>query len=282
MQIQVGEIFRVPSQGTSNHSLTHRSYADLTRGRHIKCADINKGIWGYASMTVTATGSVRRPAVILLSNPLKEDSVDTPWVDVIDADRGYALYNGDNHKAGADPLESRGNRLLSELASLYLSDNTRKQAPPLLLFQQVAVGSARKGYRRFMGYGIPKRFFLRTQRDKESDFCFTNLVVELSLFRLERENDFLDWNWIDARRDPKVTDEEALTKAPWAWREWVNSGTPPSIDVHVAFFTGRCCDHVISFVTPIRIDAFCKTLLLTTVKSATHLKLSPRGSRSAC
>lgn len=224
MQIRVGQIFRVPSQPKTKQAETHSSYSDLTRGRHTKCADINKGIWAYAAVSVSATGNARRPAVILLSNPLKEDSVDTPWVDVIDVDRGYAVYNGDNHKAGADPLEARGNRLLSELVSLYIGDNTRMQAPPLLLFQQVAVGGARKGYRRFMGYGIPKRLFLRTQRDKESDFCFTNLVIELSLFRLERENELFDWKWIDARRDSQVSNEAALEAAPWAWKEWVKYG----------------------------------------------------------
>jgi hypothetical protein len=223
MHIRIGEIFRVPAQGAGNQFKTHRSYGELTRGRHLKSADINKGIWGYAAVEA-ANGNLRRPAVILLSNPLKEDSVDTPWVDVIDVDRGYALYNGDNHKAGADPLTSRGNQLLSGLGTLYVGDNTRKQAPPLLLFQQVAVGGVRKGYRRFMGYGVPKRFFLRTQRDKESDFCFTNLVVELALFRLERENELFDWNWIDSRRDAHITDDEALAKAPWAWQEWVKSG----------------------------------------------------------
>lgn len=224
MQIRVGEIFRVSQSAAAGQAGPHRSYATLTRGGHASSADINKGIWADAPITMTATRSSRRPAIILLSNPLKEDSVDTPWVDVIDVDRGHAIYNGDNHKAGSDPLRAPGNRLLTELAPLYLGDNTRIAAPPLLLFQQVAVGGARKGFRQFMGYGVPKRFFLRTQRDKESEYCFTNLVAELALLRLERENELLDWAWIDARRNPNVPDEQALRAAPWAWQQWVKAG----------------------------------------------------------
>ncbi len=53
---------------------------------------------------------------------------------------------------------------------------------------------------------------------------FTNLVAEMVLFGLYEENEWFDWDWIDARRDGSLTSDEALTHAPTAWRRWVLEG----------------------------------------------------------
>ena len=146
MKIRIGQIFRVRhpgSVGAADDDEQITSYYDLTRGEHQVGADTNKGIWGYKRITHRGSGLPRRPALILLSNPLKEDSVDTPWVDVVDADRGFALYNGDNRQGNQDPFEARGNALLLEVASTYEDPASRMLAPPILLFAQREVAGSR-------------------------------------------------------------------------------------------------------------------------------------------
>src|SRR4051812_32784065 len=100
MKIRIGEVFRVsrtPAHATSSAS---RSYLELTRGRHGTSADVNKGIWAYKDVTEPSDGRRRTPAILLHSNPFKEGSESTPWVDIVEADLGYAFYNGDNRTSG--------------------------------------------------------------------------------------------------------------------------------------------------------------------------------------
>lgn len=227
MKIRVGQVFRVehPAQRTlqkQEHESSVPSYYELTMGNYPLGADINKGIWAYKSVCL-ADGSSRRPAIIVHSNPFKEDSLDVPWIDVIDPDNGYAIYNGDNRKYGS-ALDTRGNALLDKSAKYYNSPQFRIQAPPILVFTQRLINGNRKGYREFSGYGVPTRYILQSQTRKGSIDSFTNLVLELALFNLDAENGWFDWKWIDARRDRSKTDQETLKLSPSAWKLWVSEG----------------------------------------------------------
>lgn len=226
MKIRVGQVFRVEHPGqreTSQHPNLDNSYYELTRGSHGVGADINKGIWAYKAVRIAEAPFLRRPAVLLHSNPFKEDSLDVPWIDVIDPDNGYVIYNGDNRKPGP-PLEARGNALMESLARCYRDPQSRINAPPIIVFTQHMANGNRRGFRQFSGYGVPTRYILQTQSQKGSIGHFTNLVLEIALFSLDNENGWFDWAWIDARRDGTKTDKETLRLAPSAWKLWVAQG----------------------------------------------------------
>jgi hypothetical protein len=164
----------------------------------------------------------RLPAFIFLSNPFKKGTQDTPWVDVVDPDAGYCLFHGDNRRAGAAPLSSRGNAKFVQFQHFYVDPALRKFAPPVLIFEQTEVAGNRRGYRRFCGFGVPVRHSLATQ--KEPQGYFTNLVIEIALFRLEQENECFDWAWIDHRRNGTMDGDTVLRRAPSAWKKWVDDG----------------------------------------------------------
>ena len=183
--IRIGQVFRI----SSTYSAGPDSYVALTRGRHASCADVQKGVWAYRSIPEPGQTFSRVPAVLLLSNPFKAGSRDTPWVDIIEPDQGYAIYNGDNRKSATPAFQARGNALLAGLQHFYANPGLRKYAPPILLFTQREIGGNRKGYREFSGYGVTVRHMLASHRERKSDQYFTNLVVELALFRLDSEDE---------------------------------------------------------------------------------------------
>jgi hypothetical protein len=220
--IRVGQIFRVSSDVSDD--IREKSYTSLTRGSHRSCADVQKGIWAYKGFRERGQPFDRIPAILLHSNPLKEGSELTPWVDVVEPELGYAIYNGDNRRSLQEPLTARGNSILSKSQLFYSDPTLRKFAPPILLFTQKRLRGTRKGYREFSGYGIPARYMLVSQREKETDRYFTNLVIELVLFRLDHENETFNWAWIDARRESDLDADQVLAFAPFAWKLWVREG----------------------------------------------------------
>lgn len=226
VRIRIGEVFRVSHGAASVGAIGSgfRSYVELTRGQHSKSADIQKGIWAYKP--VRSGSGWRIPAILLHTNTFKGGTEFTPWVDVVDPDAGFALFHGDNRDSETTPLETRGNRLLVEARRLGSDPLTRAQTPPILLFTQKDVEGSRKGYREFAGVGVVRHLTLATQKERNRDRYFTNVVAELVLFRMDYENEAFDWTWIDTRRDPSASDEETLSDAPAAWRDWIESGDP--------------------------------------------------------
>jgi hypothetical protein len=227
MKIKIGQVFRIIRFAKGSvpvGSYFGGSYIELTRGRYKSQANVLQGISAYKNVKELGQHFKRIPAIVLHSNPFKEGTEITPWVDVVEPDLGYALYNGDNRKGALLPLQSRGNAILARAQVFYSDPSLRRYAPPVLLFTQREVGGNRKGYREFSGYGVPTHYMLVSQREQESDGYFTNLVVELALFRLDEENEEFDWNWIDLRRDGSLPADVVLKSAPSAWRLWVQEG----------------------------------------------------------
>jgi hypothetical protein len=221
--IKVGEVFRVPYRGVRDSASEFKNYQDLTRGAHPKPADSQKGMFFYQQVNEPGREFGRLPAFIFLSNRFKKGGEDTPWVDVVEPDAGYCLFHGDNRHSGTPPLSSRGNAQFSLFQHYYVDPELRKYAPPILLFEQAEHDGVRKGYRRFCGSGVPVRQTLATQKER-SGACFTNLVIELTLFRLEHENERFSWTWIDFRRDGNLDADAVLRAAPSSWRKWVTEG----------------------------------------------------------
>jgi len=227
MKINIGQILRVsrlPGGERASDKEDFLSYLELTKGRHATCADTQKGIWAYKEVSEAGQTFKRVPAILLHNNPFKEGSEITPWVDVVEPEIGYAIYNGDNRKSSQHPFQARGNALLTRIQYFYTNPVLRKFAPPILLFTQREIKGNRTGYREFSGYGIPTRYMLLSQREKMSERYFTNLVVEIALFRLDTENESFDWEWIDRRRDGTLDANNVLKSAPSAWNLWVREG----------------------------------------------------------
>ncbi len=223
-RIRIGDVFRVSQFGIVAKDSAEISYLDLTKGAHTRGADIQKGMFFYASVSEPGQSFSRLPAFIFHSNPYKKDTEGTPWIDVVEPEIGYALYYGDNKSAGLSPLEARGNRKFAEVQHFYADPKLREYAAPILVFTQRTIDSKQKSYREFSGYGIPIRCTINTQREKRSNQYFTNLAIELALFHLERENERFDWAWIDGRRNGSLDSKQVLKLAPWAWKEWVKNG----------------------------------------------------------
>jgi hypothetical protein len=225
-KIEIGQVFTLSSRTRSSSADDSNlvDFLSLTRGKYTTGVNPTVGIWAYPEVQEPGQPFRRRPAIVLLSNPLTPNAKKNPWLDVIEPGEGYALYNGDNKSSKKQPFEPRGNKAIGEVAHLYASPTERVRAPPFLLFRQVLRNGKRSGYREFCGYGVPTRLGLRTQREVGGDRYFTNLVVELALFHLTGSDEELDWSWIDQRRDPQVSADEALELSPPAWRKWVREG----------------------------------------------------------
>ena len=102
----------------------------------------------------------------------------------------------------------------------------RADSPPVLVFEAVGEAGRLKGQVVFHGVAVITRAELVVQREEGGRRrTFPNYVFELAHLDLSHENESLDWNWINARRNPSVSVRDALRLAPSAWRLWVESGS---------------------------------------------------------
>ena len=216
MRIKINQEFRVRASLAASQP---DDFLSLCRGRHKTGVNLNRGIFYYERIT-DSTGLSRLPAFLLYSDNVRGLSAKNPWLDVVDADEGYALYHGDNKTPGSLPLSTEGNQMVAEVAHQYRDRELGPLAPPMLLFERTR--DQGKSYRKFAGYGIPRE--LRIQSQRSSHGTFTNLAIELVLFSLTAEGEEFDWHWIDQRRDSSVTSDIALESAPAAWQEWARRG----------------------------------------------------------
>ena len=218
MKIQIGQLFQVPA---SRKASQPGDFYALCRGSYQTGVNPNRGIFYYAGVQ-DPTGATRIPAFLLYSDNLHGLSERNPWLDIVEADDGYALYHGDNKQPGTQPLSADGNRMIMQVASQYADPGLRNLAPPMLLFERAKLAGREESYRRFVGYGVPRD--LRIQSQRSSEGTFTNLVIELVLFNLTAEGEQLDWGWIDQRRNSSLTGDDVQKAAPVAWRRWTTRG----------------------------------------------------------
>src|SRR5688572_16241893 len=99
-RIEIGEVLRVPYTREADAGGVLLDFRNLTRGPFATAASTQQGIAELGGRVRGADGLVRSPAVVLFSNPYVHGSRTSPWADVIDADRGYAVYHGDNKRPG--------------------------------------------------------------------------------------------------------------------------------------------------------------------------------------
>src|SRR4051794_28701625 len=82
-KIRIGDVFRVPHGAVVEESVVP-SYLELTRGNCASPADMQKGMFFYASVKEPGQAFGRIPAFIFHSNPYKKDTDGTPWIDVVE------------------------------------------------------------------------------------------------------------------------------------------------------------------------------------------------------
>lgn len=172
----------------------------------------------------------RRPAIALRSSPWKAGHESNPWHDEFDMDHGHIRYFGD-HKPDTlgIPGVTAGNRAILEAYPLHggSTPGDRALAPPLLVYRAVSreIGGAtrQKGFVEFCGAALIERLEHVVQRDPESGRSFPNIVLDLAVVSSD-SSDGVDMRWIDDRRNPDLSAEEALRYAPESWKRWVSEG----------------------------------------------------------
>jgi hypothetical protein len=203
---------------------------------------LEAGINGMAK--VPSSDGMRRPAILIRSSPWKAGTEQTPWHDVFDMDNGHVRYFGD-HKAGLNipPGTTTGNAALLDAFTDHQgrTPDERAAATPLLLFRTVPRTGKPKGHVALCGLGVIERTERLVQWGGREHTPFVNYVYDIALIDLTSEDDTVDWEWIEARRDKGVSHAQALALAPWAWREWVKHGSSalPGLRRRVARAPGR-------------------------------------------
>lgn len=177
--------------------------------------------------TSAIADSVRIPYLGLRSSPHRFGSVAAPWEDVHRPDQGYSRFFGDAKPGGKPASEWLGNRrMLEAFVQQGGSREQRADSPPVLIFEAVGEDGRLKGQVLFHGIAVITKAELIVQREEKGKRrTFPNFAFELAHLDLARENDTLDWGWINARRDPSVTTSEALQLAPSSWSRWVETGS---------------------------------------------------------
>jgi Restriction endonuclease AspBHI N-terminal/Restriction endonuclease len=178
---------------------------------------------------ISAADGVRRPVLALRSSPWKAGHESNPWHDTYDLDHGYVRYFGDHKVGSTAPLGvTRGNAALLDSWDAHrgATEVERLRATPLVLFRSVTIRGLVKGHVQFCGLAVMERLEHVIQRDPTTGQSFANYVFDLAVLSLAQEDERLDWRWIDDRRDPALTAEQALRHAPNAWHQWIEQGDP--------------------------------------------------------
>jgi len=167
---------------------------------------------------------IRTPAILISSSTHKQGSKETPWQDEFDVDNGYIKYYGDN-KSIRDPSKAYGNANILEQFLLQKNNSieSRLKAVPFIFFKSIKVNDRVKGNRIFQGVGLLSSAELVTQYQKDIGY-FTNYVFEFDVLDMRNDFEIFSWDWISARRDPKLTNEETINLAPKSWQSWVSKG----------------------------------------------------------
>jgi hypothetical protein len=172
--------------------------------------------------STTAVDGKRVGVILLSSNENKRGSAENPWHDTIEPDEGFARYFGDNKTPDVDPGLAKGNRRLLQQFELHTSPDRKKRerAAPILLFR-----ASRKGYKEFAGLAVITGAKRVTQYSAANGGYFTNYLFDLAILSLTAEDESVDMSWVADRRaggDLMAANE----RAPLAWREWIQFGSP--------------------------------------------------------
>lgn len=173
---------------------------------------------------------LRRPVIAVRSSPWKAGHQSNPWHDEFDMDHGHVRFFGDHKpETVGSPGVTDGNKAIMEAWPNHSGTGRedRALAPPLLLFRsvtrQINGRSRHKGFVEFCGAAVIERLEHVVQRDPDSGRSFPNIVLDLAILTAD-DGDRIDLRWIDDRRSPELTAQQALRYAPRSWQRWVDEG----------------------------------------------------------
>ncbi|MFD7118305.1 HNH endonuclease [Streptomyces sp. NPDC059922] len=223
-QLRVGEVLR-SSQNRDPSIEVMGGYPNihhLTASQVLAPIQLSKGINPIAEVKVTP--GVRRPAILIRSSPWKAGSVETPWHDEFDLGNGRVAYFGDHRVDHTVPVGETQDAVLLKAWTSHRATTVHERtlAAPLLVFATVTRNKTPKGYVKFCGLAVIKDVEEIEQSDQGR--TFPNFRYELALLDLSAEDDLLNWAWIEARGDQRLSTAEALERAPRSWRRWVEGG----------------------------------------------------------
>ncbi|HLG33875.1 MAG TPA: restriction endonuclease [Bacteroidia bacterium] len=223
-KLRIREIFRYPSPlNISTPEIDgYRNHFYVTDFPNHASVKWDSGIAGIAE--VNTVDGKRRPAILIRSNPFKGGTEATPWQDVFDVDNGHIRYYGDNKTPGKDPALASGNKILLSAFETYNNIAKRHDSVPLIFYKAVSRNNKIKGFLEFNGFGIIKGVELITQYDRKLDRTFSNYAFNFHVFSLAESHEEFDWNWINDRRNKKLSLKETLENAPVSWTEWLKKG----------------------------------------------------------
>lgn len=222
MKLRIGEIYRL----SNDYSLDNTEFIDNVKNfiYYTKINDkdstfrFEKGIHNRKSVK-TKEGK-RCPIIIVSSSPHKAGTENTPWKDRYDSDNGIVIYYGDCKNKDHNPFETPGNKILMDEWKKHSSNNIkeREMATPIIFLERIKMG-----YLLFHGIGVLEKVSLITQKGNNKTE-FTNLEFEFGILDLSKENNQLDWNWISARCNEKLSNQETNKIAPASWKYWIQNG----------------------------------------------------------
>lgn len=218
-RIRMNEVLRYPSPTASTPVETNgaRNFYAVTKYPSANALRLERGI--NQPKALTAPEGKRVPVIAIASSTHRIGSAQTPWQDIFDVDNGHIRYFGDNKHPHRDPAKSLGNSqlLMAWAAHHGTTRKERTSATPVVFFRR-----HRKGFVAFEGVGLIEGCELVTQHGENG--YFANYAWNFLVLSLASENEVFDWAWINARRNPAVSLDEALELAPEAWRTWVRRG----------------------------------------------------------
>jgi hypothetical protein len=223
MRFRIGEVYRYARPADSSLSRVDDlpNFHFIVRMEGMPRIQLERGI--AAPARTRGPDGDRVAAFFLSSNHHKRGSLENPWHDEIEPDRGYARYYGDNRTPGADPSRATGNAQLLAQFELHASpqQEMRQRAAPLLVFR-----SGRKGYKEFCGLGLLTGAQRVTQYAQRNGGFFTNYLFEIALLTLTEEDEGVAAIWLRDRRNPNLSATVANAAAPSAWASWIRHGKP--------------------------------------------------------
>ena len=234
MAFHIGEIYRYSNQNRDINNppqfvddlpnFFYETFSEDTKST----ITFQKGIHNIASVK-TNDGQERIPAIIISSSPHKAMTDMTPWEDDFNPDYGHIKYYGDNKSPETSAEQSPGNKLLLDAFLRYSSPNMQERLNygiPLIFLKRVEYDGRKKGNLMFQGFGIIESVSLITQFNPKLKVpYFSNYVFDMCVFSMNKENENFSWDWINARRNPKLSNEETNKLAPASWRQWVKEGS---------------------------------------------------------
>jgi hypothetical protein len=224
--MRIGEILRYPAKISFEQTVDGLpNWYFETRGPDGHGWSVVKLDSGINTSRVKSPAEDRMPFLAIRSSPHRFGTSTTPWEDIHRPDQGYSRYFGDAKPGEKSAEEFLGNDRMLDAYVLQSGDRSdRVMAPPILVFEAVPYGGRVKGQLMFHGIGVITKAELVVQREEKTRRTFPNYVFDIALLDLASENESLNWEWINARRNSAMTAEESLKLAPLSWRKWVNNG----------------------------------------------------------